>query len=134
MPRKRYWTPADDDVLRTRRAKHRSWDDIAAALGVSRSTARERGRTIGASRPARTIPDLDTDPLTDPNREPLPAGHPVSWAILTDGTSLEGTYSPWPPLPALPCPGRAARMRPPAAGQSGQAQPDQDIAPAGATP
>lgn len=101
MPRKHYWTPADDDALRTHRAKRSSWDDIAAALGVSRSTARDRGRAIGALRPERSIPDPTTDPLADPNREPLPAGHPVSWAILTAGTSLEGTSSPWPPLPAL---------------------------------
>ena len=39
-------------------------------------------------------------------RPPLPAGHPVSWSILTCGTVLDGT--PWPGAPmtrAAPSPG-----------------------------
>jgi len=99
MPRKHYWTPAEDEILRIHCANRQSWDEIAAALGISRSTARERGRAIGARRRAVTIPAPDADMLTDPNRDPLPAGHPIAWAVLTEGTALEGTASPWPPLP-----------------------------------
>ena len=27
-------------------------------------------------------------------REPLPAGHPIAWSVLVEGTCLEGTV--WP--------------------------------------
>lgn len=95
------WTPLEDDALHTHRANHTRWVDIAHALGVTVHMARERARAIGVRRysAARTLEALE--PSTDPNREPLPAGHPVAWAILTDGTSLAGTASPWPPLPPI---------------------------------
>jgi hypothetical protein len=36
------------------------------------------------------MPHPDPD-RPDPNRDPLPAGHPVSWSLLTAGTCLQGT-------------------------------------------
>lgn len=40
---------------------------------------------------------------TPADREPLPAGHPVTWGLLTDGTVLEGApYDYRPPYPLLP--------------------------------
>ncbi len=30
------------------------------------------------------------------DRPALPAGHPLSWGLLTDGTSLEGSDYPFP--------------------------------------
>ncbi len=30
------------------------------------------------------------------DRPPLPAGHPISWQLLTNGTSLEGARYPFP--------------------------------------
>jgi len=102
MPLKHYWAPADDEALRTRCANRQSWDEIAAVLGVSRSTARERGRAIGARRPAPATPLPDAVTLGDPNRDPLPAGHPIAWAVLTEDTALAGAASPWPPLPPAP--------------------------------
>lgn len=105
MPRKHYWTPAEDEVLRVHRANRQSWDEIAAALGISRSTARDRGRAIGARRPTPGRPGPDPEMLADPNRDPLAAGHPIAWAVLTEGTTLAGAASPWPPLPPAPEPG-----------------------------
>lgn len=32
------------------------------------------------------------------DRPPLPAGHPVSWDVITKGTVLEGTAYPAPPM------------------------------------
>jgi hypothetical protein len=93
MPKKLCWTAAQDLTIRRMRIEGSTWDTIAAALGVSRYTAIARGRQIGALRPppeAGPVPE-------DPRREPLSAGHPRSWAVITDGTLLEG--SPYP----LPC-------------------------------
>lgn len=36
--------------------------------------------------------------LLDSRRDPLPPGHPFTWALITAGTSLEG--SPYAPQPA----------------------------------
>ena len=30
------------------------------------------------------------------DRPPLPAGHPLTWSILTDGTPLSGSEYPFP--------------------------------------
>jgi hypothetical protein len=30
------------------------------------------------------------------DRPPMPAGHPISWRLLTDGTTLEGATYPFP--------------------------------------
>jgi hypothetical protein len=34
--------------------------------------------------------------VQDPAREPLPAGHPLSWGLITAGTLLEGGRYPMP--------------------------------------
>jgi hypothetical protein len=31
-------------------------------------------------------------PWEEPTRAPLPAGHPIAWSVLTDGTFLDGTF------------------------------------------
>jgi hypothetical protein len=64
----------------------------AAALAVSPATAIERGRRIGALRP----PVVMRPTAEDPAREPLPAGHPQAWMVLTAGTWLDGTPYPQP--------------------------------------
>jgi hypothetical protein len=92
MPKKLHWTEAQDLAIRRMRVEGATWDAIAAALGVSRYTAIERGRRIGAPRPP---PEFSPAP-EDPRREPLPAGHPRSWSVITDGTLLEGTPYPLP--------------------------------------
>ena len=84
------WSEARDAWLRRMRAEGLGWAEIAAELGVSPDVARERGRRIGAPAPARG-PRLLHD---DPNRAPLPPGHPRAWALLTEGTVLADTA--WP--------------------------------------
>ena len=95
MPAKFHWTDAQDTRIRRLRAEGASWDSIAALLGLSRWSVIERGRRIGARPPVREA----VTPPEDPGRDPLPAGHPRSWDVLTAGTVLEG--SPYP-LPVFP--------------------------------
>ncbi len=92
MPIKINWTEAMDGQLRRLRAEGESWDAIAAALSVSRYTAIDRGRRIGARRP----PPEHVPPPEDPGRAPLAAGHPRSWDCLNAGTCLAGTPYPLP--------------------------------------
>jgi|GEM_PF-660117 len=89
-PQPAAWTPCRDAALRAARADGLRWHDVAIRLGVSRWSAVERGRKIGVPRPiapARPIPE-------DPNRPPLPAGHPHSWGALVAGTLLDGVPYP----------------------------------------
>jgi len=90
MPLKLLWTEASDARLRRLRAEGETWDAIAAALGVSRWTVIERGRRVGARKPPP-----EHRPTIDLAREPFPAGHPVSWGALNEGTVLEGAPYPW---------------------------------------
>lgn len=92
MPRKIEWTAAQDMQIRRMRAEGATWDGIAAVLGVTRWTAIERGRRIGARRPPADF----SPPPDNPMREPLPAGDPRSWDVLIQGTLLEGTPYPLP--------------------------------------
>jgi hypothetical protein len=92
MPKKFIWTDAQDTQIRRLRTEGTSWDAIAAVLGLSRWTVIERGRRIGARLPRREL----VPPPEDPAREPLPAGHPRSWDVLTAGTVLENTPYPLP--------------------------------------
>jgi hypothetical protein len=92
MRSKLTWTDARDSLLRRLRAEGATWDAIAAALSVSRYTAIERGRRIGAGKPPpehKPVPE-------DPARDPLPPGHARSWGVLIAGTVLEGTPYPLP--------------------------------------
>lgn len=92
MPQKIHWTDAQDMMIKRMRAEGSTWDAIAANLGVTRWTAIERGRRIGARRP----PSDFVLPPESPSREPLPAGHPRSWEALVAGSSLEGLPYPLP--------------------------------------
>lgn len=95
MPQKLHWTQGQDSQIRRLRAEGASWDSVAATLGLSRWTVIDRGRRIGAMRPPRQV----MSPADDPERAPLPAGHPQTWSILTAGTVLEGTPYPLPCFP-----------------------------------
>lgn len=98
MPAPLQWTDEGDRTLRALRQAGASWDRIARALGVSRWAAIERSKLLGAHLPLPRAPRLAPDPLDDPDRPPLPPGHPLAWAILTRGTVLEGTAYPAPPV------------------------------------
>jgi hypothetical protein len=93
------WTELRDRALRTLREQGKSWDLIATALGMSRWAAIERARAIGAHIP---LPPRPPRPEKGPGgREPLPAGHPLAWQVLTEGTLLAGEAYPYPPLPPV---------------------------------
>src|ERR1700730_7155590 len=95
MPTKLIWTDAQDTQIRRLRMEGASWDMIAAILGLARWTTIERGRHIGARPPPREF----VAPPEDPARDPLPAGHPRTWSVLTVGTVLENTPYPLPVFP-----------------------------------
>ena len=67
-------------------------DRFAEALRLSRSTIIERGRRIGARAP----PPEFIPPPEDPQRDPLPAGHPRTWGAMNAGTVLADTPYPLP--------------------------------------
>lgn len=92
MPIKLIWTDAQDSQIRRLRMEGASWDTIAAILGLARWTVIDRGRRIGAQRPPHDF----VPPPEDPAREPLPAGHPRSWGVITAGSVLEDEAYPLP--------------------------------------
>ena len=95
MPAKFNWSEPQDSLLRRMRAQGASWDDIATVFGVSRWTAIERGRRIGARvPPPQYVPEPE-----DPDREPMPPGDPRSWNAINAGTVLEGEPYPLPVFP-----------------------------------
>lgn len=95
MPEKLVWTDQRDAQLKRMRVERASWDAIAAALGISRNAAIERGRRIGARLP----PPGHVAEVEDPERPPLPPGHRVSWGAIVAGTSLADTPYPLPMVP-----------------------------------
>ncbi len=117
MQPKIHWTARADAGLRELRALGVAWETIAAALRLNRSTVIRHGLAIGARGPA-PVPRPDPD-LTDPARGPLPAGHPLSWPLLTAGSMLAATLYPWPPVlaeeppppPPSPLPSPTVRER-----------------------
>jgi hypothetical protein len=82
-----------DQRLTALRGSGESWDAIATTLGLTRWTTIERGRRLGAR---RLLPMMPQAPAEDPNRPPLPAGHPQTWGLLTRGTLLDGAPYPYP--------------------------------------
>lgn len=90
MGKAKVWTLQTDFKIKAMRAGGDTWDAIAAAVGVSRYTAIERGRRIGAVYvPGPVVA------LPNPNRDPLPAGDCISWGAITRGTPLDGSaYTP----------------------------------------
>lgn len=94
MPLPLTWTPPRDAQIHRLRAEGASWDEIAADLRISRWAAIDRARRLGACK----SPASEIKITQDFGREPLPAGHRISWDALVAGTMLEGTRYPWPPL------------------------------------
>ena len=91
MPKAREWSKSADQTIRQMRAQGATWAAIGCALGLSRNTIIERGRRLQASAPARAAtPKPQVDVPDDPNREPLPAGHPRTWGLLTDAAYPTG--------------------------------------------
>ncbi len=84
MPEARVWSGAADRTIYAMRAKGSTWAAIGKTLGLSRNTVIERGRRLRAQAPARLVVVQEKAVSEDPNRLPLRAGHPLTWALLTD--------------------------------------------------
>lgn len=95
MPTRFHWTEAQDTQIKRLRTEGATWESIAAMLGLTRWAVIERGRRIGARRPPHELANAREDAA----RDPLPAGHPRSWDVLTAGTVLENTPYPLPVFP-----------------------------------
>jgi hypothetical protein len=109
------WTAEHDARLRALYAEGRSWAETGAAFGVTSVNAKARGRRIGldprAPRGAATqqpreaatgpvLPHLDIlarskPPQRSEGGHPLPAGDPLSWALLLSHTPVLGNPA-WP--------------------------------------
>lgn len=87
------WTAPVDFRLRRMRLEGASWEAIAESLAVSEGAARARADQIAAHRPSPGLAVAE-----DPGREPLAAGHPQAWGVLTQGTWLAGTRYPTPAI------------------------------------
>jgi hypothetical protein len=87
------WTPELDARLRLLRSGGMTWDGIAVAMGLGRNTVLERGRKIGARRVLQKPPCVVEETR---DRAPRQAGHPLTWALITLGTVLEGEAYPYP--------------------------------------
>jgi hypothetical protein len=91
MPQARTWSAGADQVICEMRAAGETWAAIGRRLGLARSTVIERGRRLRAVAPVRPVATLPKDDLLDdPNRPPLPAGHPLTWGLLTDEIFPQG--------------------------------------------
>ena len=99
------WTDAADAVLIRMRAEGATWDAIGNVMMICRTTVIRRSKVLGVEKPLRLIkaevPVVRE--FIDVGREPLRAGHPVTWGIITAGTLLDGEIYPvsrsetWPP-------------------------------------
>jgi hypothetical protein len=84
MPEARVWTAAADRVICTMREGGETWAAIGLRLGLSRNTVIERGRRLRATAPPKPVLVTERGVSEDPNRLPLPAGHPVTWRLISD--------------------------------------------------
>lgn len=83
MPHARQWTEAADAVICEMRGGGETWAAIGLRLGLSRNTVIERGRRLRAAAPVKAAVMKEDRLLEDPHRGPLPAGHPLTWGLLT---------------------------------------------------
>lgn len=98
-PSKISWPPTADARLARMHFDGLSTRMMALAFGLSRSTIADRAGRLGLAmrtRPATVGPraagpdSSGTSAAADPARDPLPAGHELTWGLITQGTSLAG--------------------------------------------
>jgi hypothetical protein len=94
------WSAQSDVILTRMRLDGLSLRAMASACGLSRSAVAARAAQLGLTFPRKPViakakPHATAKSAIDGARQPLPAGHPISWALITQGTSLEGVeYEP----------------------------------------
>lgn len=94
--RKIIWTPQADARLTQLHISGISIRALARAFGLGRQAVSERAARLGITARLQ-LPQRKPAPMPndDATRDPLPAGHPISWGLLVAGTSLEGApYHP----------------------------------------
>ena len=89
------WPPCADARLIKMHLDGLSLRAIASAFRLSRCAITRHARQIGLIVPSRPVAkqsahNAASEMRDDGNREPLPAGHPISWDLLTLGTCMEG--------------------------------------------
>lgn len=94
-PKKIIPTPDGDATIHRLRAEGVTWAKIGKAVGCSEFKAIQRGREIGAYT-ERAKPEPRPEGIGHDAREPLPAGHPLSWGAITAGSILDGARYPHP--------------------------------------
>ena len=73
------------------------WNDIAITLGASRSYVIGKAFRMGLLGVRNMGPRPEPPPATvSAHREPLPAGHPIAWSLITAGTTLAAEPYPLP--------------------------------------
>jgi hypothetical protein len=90
------WTDKSNARLKELRKAGVTWTKIGEEFGVGRNAAKAQYHRLFNTRkgPKKVQPKIPPGDVRDRSANPLPAGHRISWGILTDGTWLEGT--PWP--------------------------------------
>ncbi len=97
MPVSYSWSSQADRHLLTLRAAGVAWREIASELRVGRNAAIERARRLGVRPLTRPfVPPLPRLVPERMDRPALPAGHPITWGAITDGTPLDGSRYPYP--------------------------------------
>jgi hypothetical protein len=91
MPSPTTWTPGRDEYLRKLRTAKHSWRQISAVLRITPERCKRRATELGfGENMPSPIVVSDSERPAVTGREPLHAGHPVSWRAITAGTLLEG--------------------------------------------
>jgi hypothetical protein len=67
-----------------------SWDDVARLIGVSRQAASDKAAEFPELLAKRAMAKNPEIRVQRRPAEPLPPGHPITWGLITAGTSLEG--------------------------------------------
>jgi len=88
--RKITWTNLADSRLVRLRDEGASIRSLAIAFGLSRTAIAVRAGRLGLALPTKPPVPAIIGPAPDLARDPLPAGHPISWGLITAGTALEG--------------------------------------------
>jgi hypothetical protein len=90
------WTDEMDATILRMRRHAGTWTAIAAALKVSEQAVKTRGHNVLGLPARKAAPPPAAKMLDHQAREPLPAGHPIAWDAITEGTTLAGARYPHP--------------------------------------